>query len=87
MLGAAAHTVASLFRSDPKHAMDDDLVRFKSLMEDGKTTAHGVEITRERLASAKSGKESEEEEPITLLEEGLDIRTGGVGTLTPEEQF
>jgi uncharacterized membrane protein len=51
VLGAAGHTVASLFRTDPKHAMDEDLVRFKSLIEEGKTTAHGSEVSRERLES------------------------------------
>jgi hypothetical protein len=31
--------IASLFRSDPKHEMDDDFVRMKSLLELGKTRA------------------------------------------------
>lgn len=87
VLGAAGHTVASLFRSDPKHAMDDDLVRFKSLIEDGKTTAHGVEVKRDGLANSTDGIFTDQkEEPATLAEEGLDIRTGGLAT-TPEEQF
>ncbi len=43
--GAMGHAVAKLFGSDPKTAMDDDLVRFKSLLEYGKTTAHGREVT------------------------------------------
>jgi uncharacterized membrane protein len=47
--GAIGHTVASLFRADPKHAMDDDLIRFKSLLENGKATAHGTTVTRDNL--------------------------------------
>lgn len=38
--GAFGHAIASLFGADPKHAMDEDLVRFQSLLERGKTTAH-----------------------------------------------
>jgi uncharacterized membrane protein len=36
--GALGHVVAALFGKDPKRAMDEDLVRFKSLLEDGRTT-------------------------------------------------
>ncbi len=42
--GALGHAVASLFRVDPKHALDEDLVRFKSLVEGGKTRAHGQRV-------------------------------------------
>jgi uncharacterized membrane protein len=31
--GSLGHAVAALFGKDPKHAMDDDLFRFKSLLE------------------------------------------------------
>ena len=48
--GAIGHAVALLFGADPKHAMDDDLGRFKSLIEIGKTRAHGELITKEKLA-------------------------------------
>jgi uncharacterized membrane protein len=37
--GAMGHAVASLFGDDPKRAMDEDLLRLKSLLEDGETTA------------------------------------------------
>jgi uncharacterized membrane protein len=47
--GALGHLLASLLGSNPKRAMDDDLMRFKSLIESGKTTADG-EVTREELA-------------------------------------
>lgn len=48
--GALGHVVASFFGVDPKHAMDEDLVRFKSLLEDGKTHAHGHKVERGELA-------------------------------------
>lgn len=47
--GALGHFVASLFGKDPKRAMDEDLLRFKSLLEEGKATAHGRRITRDEL--------------------------------------
>lgn len=49
--GALGHAVASLFNADPKHAMDEDLMRFKSLLEQGKTTARGKEVRLEPLVS------------------------------------
>jgi uncharacterized membrane protein len=49
--GALGHAVASFFGADPKHAMDDDLVRFKSLIEHGKTSAHGHDVRREEMAA------------------------------------
>ncbi|HEV2123977.1 MAG TPA: SRPBCC family protein [Chloroflexota bacterium] len=42
--GALGHAVASFFGSDPNSAMDDDLVRLKSLLEEGKATAQGREV-------------------------------------------
>ncbi|HEU5304532.1 MAG TPA: SRPBCC family protein [Gemmatimonadales bacterium] len=43
-IGTLGHVVASLFGTDPKHAMDEDLVRLKSLLEDGKTRAQGESV-------------------------------------------
>ena len=49
--GLLGHSVARLTRQDPRTAMNADLARLKSLLEDGKTTAHGQEINlREILA-------------------------------------
>jgi uncharacterized membrane protein len=48
--GVLGHYVASLFGSDPKREIDEDLVRLKSLIELGRTRAHGERITREALA-------------------------------------
>ncbi|WP_437673209.1 SRPBCC family protein [Sorangium sp. So ce131] len=42
--GVLGHAVAALFGVDPKHAMDDDLLRFRSLLENGKATAHGETV-------------------------------------------
>jgi uncharacterized membrane protein len=39
--GALGHLAASLFGADPKSKMDEDLVRLKSLLEEGKTSAPG----------------------------------------------
>jgi uncharacterized membrane protein len=47
--GALGHALASLFHKDPKAALDDDLVRMKSLLEDGRTSAHGARVSLEEL--------------------------------------
>ncbi|HEX6304342.1 MAG TPA: SRPBCC family protein, partial [Anaerolineales bacterium] len=47
--GELGHAVATLFGTNPKQAMDDDLVRMKSLIEEGKATAKGEEVTREEI--------------------------------------
>jgi uncharacterized membrane protein len=47
--GALGHAVAHLMGKDPKKAMDDDLLRLKSLLEAGRATAHGQTVTREEL--------------------------------------
>jgi uncharacterized membrane protein len=49
--GAVGHALAMLFGVGPKNVMDDDLVRMKSLFEQGKTTAHGETVTREQLSA------------------------------------
>lgn len=48
-LGLLGHLVATLFGADPKHAMDEDLVRLQSLLERGKTTAHHVPVRAEEV--------------------------------------
>lgn len=47
--GAVGHAVAKLFGSDPKQAMDEDLIRLKSLLEVGKTRVHGETVTQRKL--------------------------------------
>lgn len=58
-LGALGHAVASLLGFDPKHAMDEDFVRLKSLLEYGKTTAHGETVTREEIERSLWGRPQE----------------------------
>ncbi len=48
--GALGHAIATIFGADPKTEMDEDLVRFKSLIEEGKATAHDETVTREEVA-------------------------------------
>ncbi len=48
--GALGHLVAAIFGADPKQAMDEDLVRLKSLLEDRKTTVGGHTVTREEVS-------------------------------------
>ena len=48
--GAAGHSVAQLLGYDPKSLMDDDLLRFKTLIEEGKTTANGRQVTRDQVS-------------------------------------
>lgn len=50
VVGAIGHLVAKIFAVDPKSAMDEDFVRFKSLLEYGKTSAHGTEVTLAQVA-------------------------------------
>ena len=49
--GALGHALAALLGADPKRALDEDLVRFKSLLEDGKTSIRGHTVTREALGT------------------------------------
>ena len=48
--GALGHAVASLIGADPRSRMDDDLARFKSLLEEGRIRLHGHQIAREELS-------------------------------------
>jgi len=53
--GALGHAVAAFFGSDPKRTMDDDLMRLKSLLEQGETTAGGRTITRDQMEPDRVG--------------------------------
>lgn len=50
--GLLGHAVAALLGLDPKNAMDQDLVRLKSLFERGKSRVHGHQVMRSELKSA-----------------------------------
>lgn len=54
-LGAAGHALAVLFGADPRHAMHEDLVRFKSLLEDGKTSVSGRTVTEDDIRRRTGG--------------------------------
>ncbi len=53
--GMLGHAVASLFRKDPRHELNDDLVRLKSLFEYGKTRAHGERVNRQDFRAPAEG--------------------------------
>lgn len=53
--GALGHALASIFGADPKQAMDEDLVRLKSLLEEGKTQADSETVRLEEVASTSGG--------------------------------
>jgi uncharacterized membrane protein len=53
-LGDLGHSIARLFGADPKHELDEDMVRFKSLLERGKATGRRGVVTREELATPRS---------------------------------
>jgi len=52
--GALGHAFAALLGADPKRQIDDDLVRFKSLMEVGKATGRKEKVTRDELSRRPS---------------------------------
>ncbi|PWT84374.1 MAG: hypothetical protein C5B58_04820 [Acidobacteria bacterium] len=47
--GVIGHLIASLFGADPKHALDDDIARLKSLFETGKTTVHHHPLRKDEV--------------------------------------
>jgi uncharacterized membrane protein len=56
--GALGHAVASLFGADPKHAMDEDMMRLKSLLEEGKTRADRERVDLHDVISGTSASAS-----------------------------
>jgi uncharacterized membrane protein len=56
--GAVGHAVAFLTGTDPKRAMDEDMVRLKSLLEEGKTRADGHPVRLEEVTADTSSTES-----------------------------
>ena len=69
--GAGGHAFAKLLGADPKRQMDDDLLRFKSLIETGRATGRSEQVTREDLEgvepeSARRDPERRERIPSRL---------------------
>jgi uncharacterized membrane protein len=56
--GVIGQAVAAFFGTDPKSALDDDMVRFKSLLEAGKTTADGREVTKQDVSPRGGGQQA-----------------------------
>jgi uncharacterized membrane protein len=52
--GAVGHTVASLLGVDLQSALDEDLVRLKSLLEEGKTTADRGQVRLDDLPASQA---------------------------------
>jgi uncharacterized membrane protein len=50
--GAAGHVLATVLGADPKRAMDEDLVRLKSLLEDEKTSTSEGSVRLEEVTGA-----------------------------------
>jgi uncharacterized membrane protein len=50
--GATGHAIAYLLGTDPKTMMDEDLVRLKSLIENGKASAPGKTARRDEVIAA-----------------------------------
>lgn len=65
--GAIGHAVASFFGTDPKRAMDEDMVRLKSLLEEGKTRADGEPVHLDEVTSSPMGSRSSRQ-PVTKRE-------------------
>jgi uncharacterized membrane protein len=51
--GALGHAVAAMFGTDPKQAIDADLMRLKSLLEEGKTSAGKERVELDELATQR----------------------------------
>ena len=47
--GVLGHCITALFGANPKSEIDDDMVRLKSLMERGSTSAHGAKVDKKSL--------------------------------------
>ena len=71
--GLIGHSIASLLGQDPKHALDQDLLRMKSLLEEGKTTVRGRTMELSEDVSLELDVEEERlpgEEPTAGEERG-----------------
>jgi uncharacterized membrane protein len=61
--GQLGHGFAALFGKNARHALHQDLARFKSLVDDGRTTADGETVTREEFAPVAVARQGEEPAP------------------------
>lgn len=56
--GFLGHGVAKLLGKDPRRAMDQDLLRVKSLLETGTATAHGRTVSRDEVLPREAPREA-----------------------------
>jgi hypothetical protein len=56
--GMVGHAVASLLGTNPKQAMNEDLLRLKSLIEKGRTTTEGEQVTHDQAYGFGQERES-----------------------------
>jgi hypothetical protein len=90
--GVAGHAIAKMFGKDPKTEMDADLARFKSILEEGKTTAKNQRVTRDQVMPVTGERQNREgfgqsesqmnrrmEEDIDWDEDEGQNNTGGMG--------
>jgi uncharacterized membrane protein len=54
--GVLGHVIAALLGADARQVLDEDLLRFKSVLELGRTHIHGEVVTREELIGQGSGR-------------------------------
>jgi uncharacterized membrane protein len=74
VIGAVGHAIAWIFGADPKHQMDDDLLRMKSFLETGKLPRDAAEpgakmpleepVEERRVSGNGSGQQSAGEQPL-----------------------
>jgi uncharacterized membrane protein len=50
--GVVGQAVTTLFGADPRRQLDEDLRRFKMLLEEGSVTAHGRQVARQDVQPA-----------------------------------
>lgn len=55
--GALGHVVARLFGADPKRTMDEDLLRLKTLLEEGRTRIHGQRVEATEIGTGEFERE------------------------------
>jgi uncharacterized membrane protein len=57
--GVLGHLLAAAFGADPKHALDEDMARLKSLFEDGKTRLRRHRVNLAEITPQPAAKEAE----------------------------
>src|SRR5690625_148868 len=61
LCGEVGSVLGRFYGVDARSRLNEDLLRFKSLIEEGKTSAHGEEVTREELGAFPAGFDHSED--------------------------